>query len=54
MVTLTVRLNDSFTRLNDLKRTSTIKYPNKKKDSNVIDWQHSATFKKEKKKSEKG
>jgi hypothetical protein len=36
MITLTIRLNDSFTRLNDLKRTNLIKYPNKKKDLNII------------------
>jgi hypothetical protein len=49
IVTLTVRLDDSFTRLNDLKRTNPTKYPNKKKDLNIINWQHSATFKKRKK-----
>jgi hypothetical protein len=36
MVTLTVRLNDSFARLNDLKKMNPTKYPNKKKDSNAI------------------
>jgi hypothetical protein len=36
IVTLTVRLNDSFTRLNDAKKTNPIKYPNKKKNSNII------------------
>jgi hypothetical protein len=39
-MTLTVRLDDSFGRLDDLKRTNLIKYPNKKKekDLNAIDW----------------
>jgi hypothetical protein len=36
MITLTVRLNDSFARLNDLKKTNPIKYPNKKKDPNIM------------------
>jgi hypothetical protein len=49
MIILAVRLNDSFARLNDLKKTNLTKYPNKKKDPNVIDWQHSVIFKKEKK-----
>jgi hypothetical protein len=39
MVTLTVRLDDSFSRLNDLKRLNPTKYSNKKKEKNfnVID-----------------
>jgi hypothetical protein len=36
IVTLTVRLDDSFARLNDLKKTNPTKYSNKKKDSNII------------------
>jgi hypothetical protein len=35
MVALAVRLNDSFSRLNDLKRLSPTKYPNKKKERDL-------------------
>jgi hypothetical protein len=40
IIVFTIRLDDSFGRLNDLKKTNLIKYPNKKKerDSNVINW----------------
>jgi Zinc knuckle len=53
MITLTVRLDDSFARLNDLKKTNPIKYPNKKKNPDAINWQYSVIFKKSKKNQKK-
>jgi hypothetical protein len=37
IITLAIRLNDSFTRLNDIKKTNLTKYPNKKKDPDAMD-----------------
>jgi hypothetical protein len=37
IVTLAVCLDDSFTRLDDIKRINPTKYPNKKKDLDAID-----------------
>jgi hypothetical protein len=36
IITLAVRLDDSFARLNDIKKTNPTKYPNKKKDPDVM------------------
>jgi hypothetical protein len=49
MVILAVRLDDSFIYLDDIKRTNPTKYLNKKKDLDVMDWQHSVIFKKDRK-----